>query len=127
MKTGRQTTDLAFLNALLISSSCFLQHKTIESVLERGEKLDSLVDKSAALSQSSKTFYKTAKKQVRNATVPCSSAEGLADTHPVFLNNRTAAVWSCKAAQPPSTLPPVISDRVTPFATPPPASAGEPT
>ncbi|KAL8293099.1 hypothetical protein RQP46_000793 [Phenoliferia psychrophenolica] len=38
-------------------------HKTIESVLERGEKLDSLVDKSAALSQSSKTFYKTAKKQ----------------------------------------------------------------
>lgn len=43
----------------------FLQHKTIESVLERGEKLDSLVDKSAALSQSSKTFYKTAKKQVR--------------------------------------------------------------
>lgn len=40
------------------------QHKTIESVLERGEKLDSLVDKSAALSASSKSFYKTAKKQV---------------------------------------------------------------
>ncbi|GAA6022581.1 hypothetical protein JCM11491_000691 [Sporobolomyces phaffii] len=38
-------------------------HKTIESVLERGEKLDSLVDKSAALSASSKSFYKTAKKQ----------------------------------------------------------------
>lgn len=38
-------------------------HKTIESVLERGEKLDSLVDKSAALSASSKGFYKTAKKQ----------------------------------------------------------------
>jgi synaptobrevin family protein YKT6 len=38
-------------------------HKTIESVLERGEKLDSLVDKSAALSASSKTFYKTAKSQ----------------------------------------------------------------
>lgn len=40
-----------------------MQHKTIESVLERGEKLDSLVDKSAALSASSKSFYKTAKKQ----------------------------------------------------------------
>ena len=38
-------------------------HKTIESVLERGENLDSLVDKSAALSASSKTFYKTAKSQ----------------------------------------------------------------
>lgn len=37
-------------------------HKTIESVLERGEKLDSLVDKSEALSASSKTFYKQAKK-----------------------------------------------------------------
>lgn len=38
-------------------------HKTIESVLQRGEQLDSLVDKSAALSASSKSFYKTAKKQ----------------------------------------------------------------
>ncbi|ODV58180.1 palmitoyltransferase YKT6 [Ascoidea rubescens DSM 1968] len=37
-------------------------HKTIESVLQRGERLDSLVDKSEALSTSSRTFYKTAKK-----------------------------------------------------------------
>lgn len=37
-------------------------HKTIESVLERGEKLDSLVDKSEALSSSSRLFYKQAKK-----------------------------------------------------------------
>ncbi|KAI7876568.1 snare-like protein [Lichtheimia hyalospora FSU 10163] len=37
-------------------------HKTIESVLERGEKLDSLVDRSEALSSQSKMFYKTAKK-----------------------------------------------------------------
>eukprot|EP00123_Amoebidium_parasiticum_P000690 comp11561_c0_seq1/m.6031 comp11561_c0_seq1/g.6031 ORF comp11561_c0_seq1/g.6031 comp11561_c0_seq1/m.6031 type:complete len:199 (-) comp11561_c0_seq1:99-695(-) len=36
-------------------------HKTIESVLERGEKLDSLVEKSEDLSRQSKTFYKTAK------------------------------------------------------------------
>jgi len=38
-------------------------HKTIESVLARGEKLDNLVDRSTALSQQSKMFYKTAKKQ----------------------------------------------------------------
>lgn len=38
------------------------QHKTIESVLERGEKLDNLVERSNALSAQSKMFYKTAKK-----------------------------------------------------------------
>jgi len=38
-------------------------HQTIESVLERGEKLDNLVDRSTALSAQSKMFYKTAKKQ----------------------------------------------------------------
>lgn len=38
------------------------QHKTIESVLQRGEKLDNLVDRSQALSAQSKMFYKTAKK-----------------------------------------------------------------
>jgi synaptobrevin family protein YKT6 len=37
-------------------------HKTIESVLERGEKLDNLVERSNALSAQSKMFYKTAKK-----------------------------------------------------------------
>lgn len=37
-------------------------HKTIESVLARGEKLDSLVEKSDALSASSRMFYKQAKK-----------------------------------------------------------------
>lgn len=35
---------------------------TIEAVLERGEKLDDLVDKSESLSLQSKAFYKTAKK-----------------------------------------------------------------
>lgn len=39
-------------------------HKTIESVLQRGEKLDSLVERSDALSAQSRMFYKTAKKQV---------------------------------------------------------------
>ncbi|EIW68044.1 hypothetical protein TREMEDRAFT_40140 [Tremella mesenterica DSM 1558] len=38
-------------------------HKTIDSVLERGEKLDNLVERSNALSAQSKLFYKTAKKQ----------------------------------------------------------------
>ncbi|KAJ7740924.1 snare protein YKT6 [Mycena maculata] len=38
-------------------------HKTIESVLQRGEKLDTLVDRSNHLSAQSKMFYKTAKKQ----------------------------------------------------------------
>ncbi|KAI6000869.1 snare protein YKT6, partial [Pisolithus albus] len=38
-------------------------HKTIESVLQRGEKLDNLVERSNALSAQSKMFYKTAKKQ----------------------------------------------------------------
>ncbi|KAG9146126.1 hypothetical protein Leryth_015910 [Lithospermum erythrorhizon] len=37
-------------------------HKTIDSVLERGEKLDSLVDKSSDLSAASQMFYKQAKK-----------------------------------------------------------------
>lgn len=41
----------------------FILHKTIESVLERGEKLDSLVAKSDELSATSRMFYSTAKKQ----------------------------------------------------------------
>ncbi|KAK7689511.1 hypothetical protein QCA50_007303 [Cerrena zonata] len=38
-------------------------HKTIESVLQRGEKINDLVDRSNQLSMQSKMFYKTAKKQ----------------------------------------------------------------
>lgn len=37
-------------------------HNTIEAVLQRGEKLDDLVEKSEGLSMQSKAFYKTAKK-----------------------------------------------------------------
>lgn len=37
-------------------------HKTIDSVLERGVKLDNLVERSNDLSQQSKMFYKQAKK-----------------------------------------------------------------
>ncbi|XP_077992256.1 synaptobrevin homolog YKT6-like [Glandiceps talaboti] len=39
-----------------------IMHNTIEAVLQRGEKLDDLVDKSADLSMQSKAFYKTARK-----------------------------------------------------------------
>ena len=39
-----------------------MKHKTIESVLERGENLDNLVERSNTLSAQSKMFYKTAKK-----------------------------------------------------------------
>ncbi|KAK9830099.1 hypothetical protein WJX72_009776 [[Myrmecia] bisecta] len=37
-------------------------HKTIESVLNRGEKLETLVDKSSDLSMASQLFYKQARK-----------------------------------------------------------------
>lgn len=36
--------------------------KTIDKVLQRGEKLDDLVEKSGALSNQSKQFYKAARK-----------------------------------------------------------------
>ncbi|XP_027889608.1 synaptobrevin homolog YKT6 [Xiphophorus couchianus] len=38
-------------------------HNTMESLLERGEKLDDLVSKSEHLGNQSKAFYKTARKQ----------------------------------------------------------------
>ncbi|KAF8165652.1 snare protein YKT6 [Crassisporium funariophilum] len=38
-------------------------HKTIESVLQRGEKLDDLVERSGALSTQTKLFYRTTKNQ----------------------------------------------------------------
>ncbi|KAL9636348.1 MAG: hypothetical protein Q9164_002876 [Protoblastenia rupestris] len=44
-------------------------HKTIESVLERGEKIDSLVEKSDGLSAQSKMFYKQAKSQNSCCTI----------------------------------------------------------
>lgn len=44
-------------------------HKTVEQVLDRGEKLDSLVAKSDQLSSQSKMFYTQAKKQNSCCTV----------------------------------------------------------
>jgi hypothetical protein len=42
-------------------------HQTIDSVLRRGEKLDSLVDKSADLSLASQMFYKQVRGPARGA------------------------------------------------------------
>ncbi|KAJ4959411.1 hypothetical protein NE237_026522 [Protea cynaroides] len=44
-------------------------HKTIDSVLARGEKLDSLVEKSSDLSAASQMFYKQAKKSNQCCTM----------------------------------------------------------
>lgn len=41
-------------------------HKTLDSLITRGEKLDDLVAKSSQLSSNSKTFYRTAKKVNRS-------------------------------------------------------------
>jgi len=56
------------------------QHKTIESVLQRGEKINDLVDRSQALSAQSKMFYKTAKK-VRASLYPVVDACSLFSFH----------------------------------------------
>jgi synaptobrevin homolog YKT6 len=53
---------MSFLGNRLEETHVCSQHKTIESVLQRGEKLDNLVERSTALSAQSKMFYKTAKK-----------------------------------------------------------------
>jgi len=58
----RQADNIMKVQAELDETKIIL-HKTIESVLERGERLDNLVDRSNALSAQSKMFYKTAKKQ----------------------------------------------------------------
>ncbi|CAH1767140.1 12443_t:CDS:2, partial [Entrophospora sp. SA101] len=39
-----------------------VMNKTIETLLQRGEKLDDLIDKSQEISFQSKAFYKQAKK-----------------------------------------------------------------
>ena len=45
-----------------IDETKIILHRTMEDLLGRGEKLDDLVEKSAYLKDSSKFFYKTAKK-----------------------------------------------------------------
>lgn len=74
----------------LPSPALTLQHKTIESVLERGENLDNLVERSNTLSAQSKMFYKTAKK-----VCTVSSLMGIADWI-----SKTLAASSCNYNNP---------------------------
>jgi synaptobrevin family protein YKT6 len=55
-------SDLTALEDELRETQAIL-HKTIQSVLEKGEKLDELVVKSDGLSAQSKMFFTQAKKQ----------------------------------------------------------------
>ncbi|XP_052772688.1 synaptobrevin homolog YKT6-like [Mya arenaria] len=57
----READAMTKINADLDETKIIL-HNTIEAVLERGEKIDDLVEKSEGLSLQSKTFYKTARK-----------------------------------------------------------------
>ncbi|XP_076845061.1 synaptobrevin homolog YKT6-like [Brachyhypopomus gauderio] len=45
-----------------VDETKIILHNTMDSLLQRGEKLDDLVQKSEDLGQTSKTFYKTARK-----------------------------------------------------------------
>jgi hypothetical protein len=68
-------------------------HKTMESVMERGEKIDSLVAKSDGLSAQSKMFYT----QVRCLSKSDDPTRGrYADFHVCRRKNRTLAAQSCE-------------------------------
>jgi hypothetical protein len=65
-------------------------HKTIESVLERGEKIDNLVAKSDGLSMQSKMFYTQVRSQaLKNFVIRLLTATPR-------LRSRTPAALSCK-------------------------------
>lgn len=53
----------ALARAPCVARAAAAQHETIETAIERGQKIDTLIAKSDELSGSSKMFYKTAKKQ----------------------------------------------------------------
>lgn len=57
----KEADAMTKINADLDETKIIL-HNTIEAVLQRGEKIDDLVEKSEGLSMQSKTFYKTARK-----------------------------------------------------------------
>ncbi|KAK3939903.1 Longin-like domain-containing protein [Diplogelasinospora grovesii] len=58
----KEADSIARIQAELDETKVVL-HKAIENVLQRGEKLDDLVNKSNDLSMTSRAFYKQAKKQ----------------------------------------------------------------
>ncbi|TRY88145.1 hypothetical protein DNTS_029451 [Danionella cerebrum] len=61
-KNPREADAMTKVQAELDETKIIL-HNTMESLLERGEKLDDLVQKSEHLGNQSKAFYKTARKQ----------------------------------------------------------------
>ncbi|XDV54802.1 hypothetical protein PO909_023013 [Leuciscus waleckii] len=61
-KNPREADAMTKVQAELDETKIIL-HSTMESLLERGEKLDDLVQKSEHLGNQSKAFYKTARKQ----------------------------------------------------------------
>uniref|UniRef100_A0A3B1JJL0 YKT6 v-SNARE homolog (S. cerevisiae) n=1 Tax=Astyanax mexicanus TaxID=7994 RepID=A0A3B1JJL0_ASTMX len=61
-KNPREADAMSKVQAELDETKIIL-HNTMESLLERGEKLDDLVQKSEHLGNQSKAFYKTARKQ----------------------------------------------------------------
>ncbi len=68
---------IAFSPSLGINTRTTLhldQHKNIESMLDRGEKIDSLVEKSNDLNSQSKLFYKQVR-QISECTVNVSPAK----------------------------------------------------
>jgi synaptobrevin family protein YKT6 len=67
-------------------------HKTIESVLERGQKIDELVAKSDELSSSSKMFYTT----VGYSRSRCPNTRDCADQFYHRRRSRIPAVLSCE-------------------------------
>jgi synaptobrevin family protein YKT6 len=60
---GPQQADSIMKIQKELDETKIVLHKTIESVLQRGEKIDDLVAKSDGLSAQSKMFYTQAKKQ----------------------------------------------------------------
>jgi len=61
---ARQIDKIYNIRAAL-DETMVIMHQTVDKILERGEKLDDLVERSAQLSSSSKMFYKTARQHNR--------------------------------------------------------------
>jgi hypothetical protein len=74
-----------------LSINVYSQHKTIESVLKRGENLDNLVDKSNDLSSASQVhlslsiIYTTGRKRCLSCIVARLGRESLFDFDIVFI------------------------------------------
>ena len=65
LETRQDGTDAISRVNFAIDETIVIVHENIEKILARGHDIDSLVERSANLSASSKMFYKTAKKHNR--------------------------------------------------------------